>query len=101
MAQKIVSEERKAKHGEKMIEIKIRFWTDGIAENSDSVIPKHAWAGGVVRIERNNAHEITPKEPMPFNSLMELPSVIEKVLMAHGITLYASRKMKKYFEVKE
>lgn len=93
--------ERTAEYGEKMIEIKIRFWTDGIAEQPGTILPKHAWSGGVVRIERNNAHDIIPKKPLPFNSLMELPSVIEKVLLEQGITLHISRKMQRYFEAAE
>ena len=34
-------EAREAKYGGKMIEVKIRFWTDGIAE-AGKIIPKHA-----------------------------------------------------------
>ena len=98
MANKLVNDEREAEHGEKMIEIKIRFWTDSIAEQSGKIRPKHAWSGGVVRIERNDAHGIIPQKPVPFNSLMELPSVIEKVLIAHGITLHISRRMQRYFD---
>jgi hypothetical protein len=84
-----------ARHGEKMIEIKVRFWTDGI-EEKDRIRPRHAWSSGVVRIERNKAHSITPGHPRPFNSLPEIGVAIEKVLMEHGIILYHSRKMRKY-----
>lgn len=91
-------EERKAEHGEKMIEIRIRFWTDGIASKKDHIQPKHGWTAGVVIMDRNESHEIVPREPAPFNSLFELPSVIEKVLISHGIILRASKKMQKYFE---
>jgi hypothetical protein len=101
MATKTKVEERKAEHGEKMIELRIRFWTDEIASKKDHVLPKHAWAAGMVIMDRNESHGIVPKEPMPFNSLFELPAVIEKALIAHGVTLRASRKMSKYFEVDE
>jgi hypothetical protein len=84
-------EAQEAKHGQKMIEVKIRFWTNDIAEQG-KVIPKHAWASGVVRIEANQAHGIVPGKPRP--------SVIEKVLIEHGIVLHAGRKMKKYFSEK-
>jgi hypothetical protein len=92
---------REAQHGERMIEIKIRFWTNDIAKGKGIIRPKHAWARGLVRMERKEAHNIVPQKAIPFNSLMELPSVIEKVLLAHGITLHASPKMKKYFNTKE
>lgn len=84
-----------AKHGEKMIEIKVRFWTDGI-EDAERIKPKHAWSSGVIRIARNKSHSIVPGRPRPFNSLLELGSVIERVLMEHSIVLYPSRKMSKY-----
>jgi hypothetical protein len=31
-----------AKHGEKVIEIKLRFWTNDIAKEKDHIFPKHA-----------------------------------------------------------
>lgn len=89
---------RDAKWGERMIEIKVRFWTDAIAKGEGRVRPKHAWTGGVVRIERNKPHNIIPKPPVPFNSLMELTAIIEKVLIQHDITLHTSQRMKKYLE---
>jgi hypothetical protein len=92
-------EAQEAKHGQKMIEVKIRFWTNDIAEQG-KVIPKHAWASGVVRIEANQAHGIVPGKPRPFHSLLDVTSVIEKVLIEHGIVLHAGRKMKKYFSEK-
>lgn len=99
MANKKTIEQREAPQGEKMIEIKVRFWTNEIADRDDMIVPKHAWSSGVVRIERNETHGIVPKKPLPFHSLMDLTAVIEKVLLAQGITLHSSRKMSKYFEV--
>ena len=91
-------EAKEAKHGQKMIELKIRFWTNDIAQGKDKILPKHAWSSGVVRIEKNRPHDITPGYPRPFNSLLELGSVIEKVLINQGITLHHSKKMKKYLD---
>jgi hypothetical protein len=51
----------------------------------------------VVRIERNDSHEIVPQAPVPFNSLSEIPAKIEKVLIDQGITLHRSNRMAKYF----
>ena len=85
-----------AKHGEKMIEIKLRFWTNDISDEKDSIIPKHAWTSGVVRIASNKSHGIKPLKPEPFHSLLDVGSVIEKVLIKHGIELHKSRKMRKY-----
>jgi hypothetical protein len=79
-----------------MIEIKVRFWTNDIADGLGRVVPKHAWSSGVVRIERNLTHGIAPKSPKPFHSLLDLGAVIERVLVDHGVTLHPSRRMRKY-----
>lgn len=86
-----------APHGEKMIEVKIRFWTDDIAEKGH-VVQREAWTSGVVRMEANQTHGIKPLKPKAFNSLMEIPAVIEEVLIQHGIVLYPAKKAKKYLK---
>jgi hypothetical protein len=88
-------ETREAKHGERMIEIKIRFWTDELCERG-KVVPKHALTSGVVRIQRNEAHGIVPGKPRPFNSLLDLGAAIEQILKEHGIVLHISGGMKRY-----
>ncbi|MEQ8694560.1 MAG: hypothetical protein RIC85_04475 [Gammaproteobacteria bacterium] len=85
-----------AKQGEKMIEVKLRFWTNDIAPEPGKVLPKNAWTAGVVRIERNKSHGIDPSKPLPFHSLLDVGAVIEKVLIEHGIVLHPSRRMAKY-----
>ena len=85
-----------AKHGEKMIEIKVRFWTNDLSDVPDTVIPKHAKTSGVVRITGNKSHGIKPSKPEPFHSLLDVGAVIEKVLIKHGVVLHRSRKMRKY-----
>lgn len=85
-----------AKQGEKMIEVKLRFWTNDIAAEQGNVVPKHAWTSGVVRMERNRSHGIEPGNPKPFHSLLDVAAVIEKVFIDHGVVLHASRRMKKY-----
>ncbi len=85
-----------ARHGKKMIEVSLRFWTNGISEEDGKVIPKHAWTSGVVRIQGNESHGIVSGNPLPFHSLLEIGSVVEKVLLEHGIVLHPSTKMDKY-----
>lgn len=89
-------EAREAKHGEKMIEVKVRFWTDKLTDDPEKIIPKHAWASGVVRIKSNKTHGIKPEFNALFSSLMDIPSAIEKVLTAHNIKLRIGSQMKKY-----
>ncbi len=86
-----------AVHGERMIEVKVRFWTNDLSGESGKIIPKHAWSSGVVWMERNPSHGIEPKHPRVFHSLLDIGAVIERVLIEHGVVLHPSRKMKKYF----
>lgn len=88
--------QREAQQGERMIEVKVRFWTNNIAQGKGIIRPKHAWSSGVVRVERNRSHDLTPQKSVQFHSLMDLPSVIERTLIAHGIMLHPSRRMGKY-----
>ena len=89
-------ESLETKQGEKMIEVKLRFWTNNIAPENGKVLPKHAWTGGVVRIERNKSHGIDPGAPLPFHSLLDVGAVVEKALIKHAIVLHPSRTMRKY-----
>ncbi len=98
METKMTIEEKEARFGERMIEIKIRLWTNDIAEGEGSILPKHAWTSGLVRLTNNDTHGIGPNKALPFQSLMDLPAVIERVLIANGITLHPSRVMKKYLK---
>jgi hypothetical protein len=89
---------RVAKHGDKMIEVRVRFWTDSISEHKDTILPKHAWDGGVVVMDTNRSHGIKPGPPRPFNSVLDLPSALAKVLVDHGIILHTSTKTRKLLQ---
>lgn len=89
-------EEQEAKHGQKMIEVKVRFWTNNIADGEGKIVPKHAWTSGVVRMDKNNSHGIDPGKPVPFNSLLDVGTAIEKALIEHEIVLHTSTRMRKY-----
>jgi hypothetical protein len=92
--------QRVALHGERMIQVTLRFWTNDIAEDDKSILPRNAWTSGVVSVERNKSHGIKPLPPKPFHTLLDLSAVIESVLIAHGITLHPSRKMDKYVKTR-
>lgn len=89
-------ETREAAHGKRMIEVRVRFWTNDLADGKGRIRPKHAWGAGVVRIEPNDAHGIERGKVLPFNSMAEVPAKIEKVLIDHGVRIHKSTKMKKY-----
>ena len=82
--------------GEKMIEIKIRFWTNGLARGKGKITPKHAWDSGMVRVERNDTHGIKPGKPLPFHSLLDVGRAIEKTLITYGFVLHTNRRARKY-----
>lgn len=86
-----------AKYGERMIEIKVRFFTNDMVEGKGNIRPKHAWENGVIRLKKNDSHGIIP-DVVHFNSIMEIPAKIEEVLIKHKIKLHPSRKMDKYIE---
>jgi hypothetical protein len=89
-------ETRAAKHGQRMLEVRVRFWTDDIAKKKGDVIPKHAWGSGMINIDRNEAHGLIPEKWLAFNSMAEIASVIEKCLLENDVKIISSRKMKKY-----
>jgi len=85
-----------AEHGEKMIQRDVRLWTNDISPIKGEILQKHAWTSGVVRLEANRAHKIKLSKPIPFDSLMDLTAVIEKVLIQHRIILHPSSRFLRY-----
>jgi len=88
----------KAGSKERMIEVKVRFFTNNMAGKRGYIVPKHGWTNGSIQMDRNDSHQIEPGSPKMFNSLMEIPAVIEKVLIDHEIKLHRVRKASKYLE---
>lgn len=89
----VVIEPRTAEHGEKMITVRVRFWTNKLGAPPGKVIPKTCHTRGMVGIQANEAHGIKSLRdgPIAFNSLEELPAAIEKVLKLSGVTLVKTR----------
>jgi hypothetical protein len=88
---------RQAQPTEKMIEVRIRFWTNNIAQKQGEIVPKHAWDSGMVAMERNESHGIRPAKPKPFHTLLDLPAMLEELMIENEIKFHPSRKTKKYF----
>src|SRR5262245_46994913 len=99
MAEKTKPKARKAEQGKKMIEVRLRFWTNDIA-GKGKFYPKHGLTAGMVRIEANDIHGIVPKQPRPFHSLLDVGKAVEQVLLDHGITLHINSSMKRYVSTK-
>lgn len=89
-------EDVETREAKRMVEVRVRFWTNDLADGEGRIRPKHAWGAGVVRISPNDAHGIEGGKPLPFNSLAEIPAKIEQQLINHGVTVHKSTKMRKY-----
>jgi hypothetical protein len=77
-----------APHGDKMIEITIKFWTNDIAKGEGKVLPKHMHNSGMIKLSANKTHNIPSEDPTPFGSMAELPSKIEELLERHKIIMH-------------
>jgi hypothetical protein len=86
---------RDAAQGERMIKVKLRFWTNDIAEEG-KVVAKHAWSAGVIRMERNNTHGIHPWSTKTVSLAAGHRCSDRKTLLEHGVLLHPSRRMRKY-----
>jgi hypothetical protein len=95
MAESESVEEVKAEHRERMIVLKIMFFTDEIANKGKGwVLPKHCSANGMIHAQKNGSHGISrERHGEPFHSLLEIGPAIEKILKEHGIVLHPSREM--------
>lgn len=87
------AEDLDAEYSKRMIEVKVRFGTDNICEGR-RIIPKVCWESGVVSIERNDVHDITPGHPVPFDSMTEILPKIEQVLETHGVKVVRKETVK-------
>jgi hypothetical protein len=80
-----------------MVRVSVRFWTDDIADSPGHVVPRHAWAAGVVFVESNETHGIPRvQDAATFNSMAELPFAIEKAIIQAGLTLHARGRESQY-----
>ena len=79
----------RAPRGEKTIELRVRFFTNDIANRQGNILPKHAWDSGSVYTVVNESHGIAT-QGATFNSLPQVITAIEKVLMREGIQIHPS-----------
>lgn len=87
----------RAPRGEKMIEVAVRFWTNGIAEKKGRIVPRHCWDGGTISMVANKSHSLKASH-LAFNSLSELPAEIEALLIRHGIRMHHGNRSWKLFD---
>jgi hypothetical protein len=78
------------KKSNKTIEVRVHFWTNGIAAREGEIEPGQCWASGSVHVSTNEAHGLKDKHQAKFNSMAQLPAAIEKAMILAGITVYSS-----------
>ena len=49
-------------------------------------------------MDPNDAHGITGGDPIPFNSVAEIPAKLDKLLIDHDVTIHRNTWMKKYLD---
>ncbi len=83
-------------HGQKTIEVTLRFWTNDIAEGEGKIQPKECWDAGTLNLSTNRLHNIE-YDHQPFNSLLSLLSGLEDLLIRNGIHLRHGNRSYKLF----
>jgi hypothetical protein len=80
----------------KMIQVKIYFWTNGMVPQKGGVLAKHAWDCGHVVLPANPKHHIRAGGRKQFRTLLQLGSAIEELLQKNGVTVHMGRGSRKY-----
>ena len=77
-----------------MLQVRIAFWTNGIAEEGQ-IVTRHALDKGYVYVPANKAHGIKAGAWKKFVGLDALPSAIRDVLIANEIVLMDNKQPSK------
>jgi hypothetical protein len=73
----------------------VRFWTNDIA-GPGLIKPKHGWDSGMIHVTANPSHRLKSIKEVPFQSLMDLPRAMEKVIIECEPTLLSGPRSAKY-----
>lgn len=85
-------EERKAPVGERTIEVRLRFWTDGIASKEGHFLPGFCLESGKAFVIANATHGVPAGNQVDFKNLDDLPRAVAKALESAGVkALVANR----------
>ena len=90
----------KGVHGDKMIEVRVRFWTNNISKKKGRLVPRECWDAGTIAMDTNKLHGIKSKTPKGFGSLTGMVKVMEAVLTGHGVKLHMSGQNRRLYKTK-
>jgi hypothetical protein len=86
--------------GEATIKFTVAFFTDGIAKRAGKVVRRVCWDKGSVYPQANERHQIkSTGNPKVFNSLAEIPTALQKTLIAHRIKVRPGSTSRKYIKL--
>jgi hypothetical protein len=85
-----MSEEKKAKWGERMIKVEIKFFTNDLPKGT-KVDERTAWFKGLVKLSKNASRGIKPTK-LNFNSKAELLPKLNQLLQDNNINLVKPSK---------
>jgi hypothetical protein len=92
-----------APHGEKMLTVLLKFWTNNIAADG-LILPRHCQDRGVMYLQANAAHGIeavpyAPPHPLDrhFSSLSEIQPALEDLFVANDVTVHPARLVRKLY----
>jgi len=77
--------EVRSTHGKKTIEVRLRFFTDDLAQQDGHIVPKHCWSIGGASMPVNEDHGIESRQTVLFNSIAAILPAIEELFSANGI----------------
>jgi len=81
-----LSNEVEPRDGEKMIQVVLYFWTDGLATNPNHIRPKLCWDYGVITLPANKSHGIKSVQSH-FSRPSKILTAIEKLFKEQGIKM--------------
>jgi hypothetical protein len=81
----------KAGPKQKTIEVRLRFWTDGLAGREGNILPAVCWDSGKAFVIANSAHGIGAGAQVDFKDLAGIPRAVAKSLDSAGVTVRKSK----------
>ena len=79
-----------AKHGTKMIAVKIYFYTNDIGETG-KIRKKHMWDEGVAYMDTNRSHGSERSKGQQFNGLHGVGPAVVSLLRANGVKVHRGK----------
>ena len=77
--------EKSAPVGERTIEVRLRFWTDGIASKDGHLLTGFCWEYGKAYVIANPTHGLKAGDQIDFKNLSDLPQAVARALESAGV----------------